>query len=68
MEMANTGKGRVPDVDPKNAGFPAKDGKGKSGPKRGNNHPKSAPKKGSNSGAKDGQKPSFFYRSNLKKN
>ena len=57
MEMANTGKGRVPDVDPKNAGFPAKDGKGKSGPKRGNNHPK----KGSNRGATDGKKPSFFY-------
>ena len=41
--MANKVKGRVPDVDPKKAGFPAKNGKDKSGTGRGNNLPKVSP-------------------------
>lgn len=41
--MANKVKGRVPDVDPQKAGFPAKNGKDKSGTGRGNNLPKVSP-------------------------
>ncbi|MBP5401192.1 MAG: hypothetical protein IJP65_03455 [Bacteroidales bacterium] len=45
--MANKGKGRVPDIDPNGAGFPAgHKAKGPCGKGRGNNLPKAAPKKG----------------------